>query len=857
MRVLKLLVLFLILFFLPMSNIAQDQQYFDWSTLPPFPDEDGWAGSYVGVSNGALLIAGGTNFPSNTRPWNNGKKTWYSKILALETPQGDWKEVGSLPAEMGYGIALSYNNSLLCLGGGDALQNYADVFMLTYQSGQVKTVKLPDMPAPLINACAVIVKDVVFIAGGIKTPTAKTEKIFWSLDLSAPAKGWKILPDIPGPSRMLATAGTADGKVYLFGGVELTTAPGDSTLRRSYLKDCWEYTPSSGGWKRIQDMPNPVAAAPTPAYNAGQSHLMLFGGDDGKNAANVATLKDEHPGFSSDILAYNTITDIWSVTGKIPVNRKEDAASAPHNSVYAPVTTPLVVWNNDVVLAGGEVRPAVRTNRVLVAAPQQPKGSFGWLDWSVIALYFLAVIGISVYVSRNMGSSTTDFFLGGQKIPWWAAGLSIFGSKLSALTFIAIPAKAYATDWVFIMNNVMILVVAPIVTMFYLPYFRKLKITSVYEYLEIRFNRKVKLLGSFTFVVFQLSRLGVVIYLPALVLSTVTGINIFTCIIVTTLITTAYSVAGGIEAVVWTEVMQVFVLLGGALAGLLFISNHSEGGFSGLISEAYANDKFKVANLGWSISQPVLWVVAVGAFLTNLVTYTSDQVVVQRYLTTSTEKEARRSIYTNAVMVIPASLIFFGVGTALWVYFRQHPQQLNPHGRIDDVFPWFISHELPSGLSGLVIAGLFAATMSTISSSMNSIATVVTTDFYKPFRKTATDKESLRFAKWFTVLLGIGGCFIAIYLVYLQNASIWDQYLKIIGLFGGCLAGMFMAGIFFKGINSTGILIGFIISSITLYFIQQSEAINFFLYPVFAVIGCVVTGYIFSLFFPSGKTQTV
>ncbi len=852
MQVLKLLLA--ILFFLPMSNMAQEQQYFNWTTLTPFPEKDGWAGSYIGVSNGALIIAGGTNFPDNTRPWNNGKKTWYGNILILEKPDGSWKDGGALPREMGYGVSLSYNNSLLCLGGGDAFQNYADVFRLQYRSGSVETMQLPDMPAPLINACGVVIKDIAYIAGGITTPAGITEKIFWSLNLSAPDEGWKELPDIPGPSRMLATAAAADGKVYVFGGVELVSQPGDSLLKRNYLSDCWEYSPATKNWKRIADLPHPVAAAPTPAYNAGQSHVMLFGGDDGKNAGDVAVLKDNHPGFSSDILAYNTITDTWSVIGQIPVDKKEDAAEAPHNSVYAPVTTPLVVWNNNVILAGGEVRPAVRTNKVLVATPRQPEGRFGWLDWSIIGLYFLLVIGISVYVSKNMGASTADFFLGGQKIPWWAAGLSIFGSKLSALTFIAIPAKAYATDWVFIMNNVMILLVAPIVTMFYLPYFRKLKITSVYEYLEIRFNRNVKLLGSFTFVLFQLSRLGVVIYLPALVLSTVTGIDIFACIILTTFVTTAYSVAGGIEAVVWTEVMQVFVLLGGALAGLFFISYHTEGGFSSLISEAHAHDKFRVANLGWSMSQPVLWVVTIGAFLTNLVTYTSDQVVVQRYLTTATEKEARRSIYTNAIMVIPASLIFFGVGTALWVYFRHHPQQMNPHGRIDDVFPWFISHELPAGLSGLVIAGLFAATMSTISSSMNSIATVVTTDFFKPFKRSATDKESLRFAKWVTVLLGLGGCLIAVYLVYLQNASIWDQYLKIIGLFGGCLAGMFMAGIFFKGINSNGILTGFVLSSIALYFIQRSESISFFLYPVFAVIGCVVTGYIFSLLFPGKKS---
>ena len=192
----------------------------------------------------------------------------------------------------------------------------------------------------------------------------------------------------------------------------------------------------------------------------------------------------------------------------------------------------------------------------------------------------------------------------------------------------------------------------------------------------------------------------------------------------------------------------------------------------------------------------------------------------------------------------------------LWVFFRHNPGDLNPHGRTDDVFPWFISQELPAGLSGLVIAGLFAATMSTISSSMNSIATVVTTDFYKLFRKTASDKQQLRFAKLFTILLGFLGCLIAMYLVYLRNPSIWDQYLKIIGLFGGCLAGMFMAGIFFPRINSTGILMGFLFSCVGLYFVQKST-INFFLYPLFAVAGCVIIGYIFSILFPDRENKTV
>ena len=840
-----------------MGQDTTGKVFFSWSQAKPIPDADGFAGSYAGVSNGALMVAGGANFPGDRRPWTQGVKTWYDKVFILEKPDGDWKEIGKLPRPMGYGISLTWKNGFVCLGGGDAGRNYADAFILKYSAGKLATTSLPPMPAPLINSCGVIAEDILYVAGGITTPTGLSENNFWSLDLSAPEKKWRVLTSLPGPSRMLAAAGTEEGKIYLFGGVHLANAqpapagPARDSAppppQREYLTDCWEYNPGKG-WKRIADLPHPVAAAPSPAYNAGQSHLVLFGGDDGAKASLAPELKDEHPGFTTEVLAYNTLTDSWSVMGKMPVDIRADAAANPHGSVYAPVTTPLVVWDGNVVIAGGEARPAVRSNKVLIAASRQPSGKFGGLDWTVIALYFAVVIGISVFVSRNMGSTTGDFFLGGQKIPWWAAGLSIFGSKLSALTFIAIPAKAYATDWVYIMNNVMIVAIAPVVTFFYLPYFRKLKLTSVYEYLQIRFDRRVRLLGSFTFVIFQLSRLGVVIYLPALVLSTVTGINIFACILLTTLITTAYSVAGGIEAVVWTEVMQVFVLMGGALVSFFFITAHTQDGFSGLVREAYANDKFRVANLGWSMSQPVLWVVAIGALLTNLVTYTSDQVVVQRYLTTSTEKEARRSIYTNALMVIPATIIFFGVGTALWFFYRHHPGNLNPNGRVDDVFPWFISQQLPAGLSGLVIAGLFAATMSTIGSSMNSIATVVTTDFYRPFMKKATDKECLRFAKRFTVLLGALGSLIAMYLVYLQNASIWDQYLKIIGLFGGCLAGMFAAGIFFPRINSTGILSGFLLSSIGLYFLQRSNEVSFWLYPLFAVGGCLVLGYIFSFF---------
>lgn len=827
--------LFFFLTFFLQTMISHAQQAgtspLQWKNLPPLPDKVGFAGAYAGVSNGALIVAGGANFPGNAGPWGPAPKAWYDDVFVLANPSGSWKRAGKLPHAMGYGISLTTPEGIFCLGGADGTRHYSEAFYLNWKKGRIATVPLPALPVPLAYGSGALLGDKIYIAGGTSAPSdTHALNHFWQFDLHK--KQWSELPSIPGNGRMLAVAGAQDGRFFLFSGVELHYNAATGATQRTYLKECLAFNPTSNTWKRIADLPNAVAAAPSPAYAAGQSHLLVVGGDDGTHAQRVMELREKHPGFRREIMAYHSITDTWAPLGAFQEGK-------------AAVTTPLVIWNGQLVIPSGEVQPGIRTPRVAAGSPIISTGTFNGADWGVVSVYFLLVLGISIYVSRKMSASTDDFFLGGQNIPWWAAGLSIFGSKLSALTFIAIPAKTYATDWVYIFANAMIVVVAPIVISFFLPYFRKLNITSVYEYLSFRFNKTVKLVGSFTFVVFQVGRLGIVIYLPALVLSTVTGMNLMLCIVLTSLITTAYTISGGIEAVVWTEVMQVGVLLGGAFLSLFFIANAS-GGFDSFLSQADDAGKFHMVNSGWAITEPVLWVVLVGNFLTQIVTYTSDQVVVQRYLTTPTEAEARRSIWTNAFLVIPATLIFFLVGTALWVYFRQAPQLLNPMARTDDIFPWFISTQLPAGLRGLVIAGLFAATMSTISSSMNSIATVVTTDFFQHFAPKSSDLQRFRFARYTTLVLGAAGIGIAIWLVFMENNSIWDQYLKLIGIFGGCLAGMFVAGIFFPSIHSTGILAGFFLSAVLLYFVQANGWVHFFLYPGVGIFGCVIFGWLIS-----------
>ena len=247
--------------------------YMQWSQLPALPGTPGLAGAFAGVSNGALIVAGGANFPDGGAPWTGSTKAWHDKVYVLDQGGTAWKEAGKLPRPLGYGVSATWRGGLICAGGSDADGHHAEVFMLTYVNGQVQTSTLPSLPQPIANACGTVMGDVLYVAGGLATPSStSTQKVFWSLDLSQVTAGaqWKVLPTWPGPSRMLAVAGVLDNAFYLLSGAELVKQPGDSTVSRMYLKDAYRYTPAKG-WQRIADLPEPVLAAPSPAFATGQS----------------------------------------------------------------------------------------------------------------------------------------------------------------------------------------------------------------------------------------------------------------------------------------------------------------------------------------------------------------------------------------------------------------------------------------------------------------------------------------------------------------------------------------------------------------------------------------------------------
>jgi arylsulfatase A-like enzyme len=315
--------------------------------LPDLPQAS--SGQMSGVSNGTLLVVGGSYF--KTSIFEGGQKLWLDTILALE-PNGEaWKLAGRLDHPLGYGAAVSFDDGMIVVGGSDGARHYADVWRLRWKNGRLEKTALPALPQPLANMGAAVIGRTIFVAGGQIAP-ASTEaaKTLFALDLGAREPKWKTLDPIPGSARILPVVVSQGGALFVVSGAELL--PGaDGKVSRRYLNDGWRYTPGADNhsWRRIAEVPQPVVAAP--AIDDGSSRILVFGGDDGANAHRVFELKDNHPGFSRDILAYDTATDKWSKEGELPVSL---------------VTTSAVKRQGAVVIPGGEDRPGHRSARTLI-----------------------------------------------------------------------------------------------------------------------------------------------------------------------------------------------------------------------------------------------------------------------------------------------------------------------------------------------------------------------------------------------------------------------------------------------------------------------------------------------------------
>lgn len=504
--------------------------------------------------------------------------------------------------------------------------------------------------------------------------------------------------------------------------------------------------------------------------------------------------------------------------------------------------------------ASESVAPA--TPAVEAGQPAPTRAGFGWLDYTTLGTYLGAMVGIGWFCARR-NKNTDDYFKAAGRIPWWAAGLSIYATVLSSITFMAIPAKSFATDWTYFWASLPILLLAPVVIRLYLPFFRRLNVTSAYEYLELRFNLPTRLYGSAAFVMFQLGRQAIVLLLPALALAAVSNLNVSASIVIMGVLCMLYTVMGGVEAVVWTDVAQTVVLVGAALVSLLLIVFGSAGpGVAQFMTIASDEGKFHMFNwtLDPSTTANAFWVILVGNIFINLVPYTSDQAIVQRYMTTKDEAMSARAIWLNGLIALPSTALFFSIGTALFVFYHLHPEKLAPGQVTDAIFPAFIVQNLPMGVAGLVIAGIFAAAQSTVSGSLNSVTTAIMTDFCRRFGFLTDETRSLRAARAITAGLGVFATLAALALAKSGLQSLWDAYNSLVGLVGSGLAGLFALGIFTRRANGPGALIGALASAVTLYLVQRYTDLHFYLYAGIGIITCFVVGWLASLLIPTRQT---
>lgn len=819
-------------------------QCLTWSRLPELPGTTGLGGPFAGISDGVLIVAGGANFP-DAPPWESGDKIWHDRIYVLEKDAPDWMTGFALDRPLAYGASITMDDGIVLIGGCDAERSYDSVTLLRWDRDSRKPVlqPLPPLPEPSAFHAAGLIGDTIYVAAGRRSnDPMDLEKAFWTLNLSQTqdARKWIELESWPGPARIKAVAavqstGGGQSCFYLFSGkTPVRNEAGEIDLR--YLTDGYRFDPGAAegeaAWKRVADLPHPVAAAC--GMSSGQSHILVFSGSTGRH---IGKPVEERPEFPPGILAYHAITDTWTAAGEIP------------RSV---VTTAACRWDGNIVIASGEIRPGVRTPAVQVAEPASARLDFGWVNYAVLFTFLLLLIGMGIFFSRRE-KTTRDFFLAGKRIPWWAAGLSIYATQLSAITFVATPAIAYATNWLVYPSYFTIFLMAPVVIMFYLPFFRRLDMTTAYEYLERRFGVAVRIFGSASFIVFQLGRMAIVVYLPALALSAITGMDIYVCILHMGLLATAYTVLGGMEAVIWTDVIQVVVLLGGFLIGLIIIVA-GEGGPGRILETAIADGKLTLFTSSASFTELATWSLLLGAFALQFGPYTTDQAVVQRYMTTKDERAAARGVWLNGIISVPTGALFFAMGTCLYIFFKNHPDLLTVGMQNDQVFPLFIARKLPPGVSGLIIAGIFAASMSSLDSSMHSIATAFTTDFYRRFKGGASDRECLRLARGIIIVLGILTVIAASALARYDIKSLFLFFQGLLGLLSSSLAGIFILAIFTRRASAAGALTGALTSVALLFYVTRFTDINFYLYAVIGTAACVAVGYAASLAMPgAGK----
>ncbi len=704
-----------------------------------------------------------------------------------------------------------YNQGLVVIGGRDGQSLSGKALLMDLSKGLPVVQELPDLPIPIAGAAAAVVGDTLYVFGGLSSlQPQKYSRGFWMLDLSNPT-AWREGPPFPAVERAFSASTDQYGMLCVFGG----------TSEKGPLFETWVFRPvplegtKSSGWKRLSDLP--AGFVPGAAVPIGQAQLMLLP-DAGAN-----TLP----------MLYHTLTDSWCTFDTAPGITAPQAGRADDKIIILGRST--------------DGQPAAAELAII-----RNVRNLEWIDYTLIVAYFLAISAIGFYFSRKQDTSA-EFSLGNRRVKWWAAGISMFATGASAISFMAIPALSFATNLIWLLPLAVMIPAYFVTAYFIYPLLRRLELTSTYEYLERRFNRALRIIASLQCIIFQtFAKASVVLLLPALAISSTTGIGVTTSVLIMGLVTTIYTALGGFEAVIWTEVLQAALMIFAPLAILWFCVAGLPGGFKEFIASGVTYEKFDLALVSWDVTLPAFWILLIGGFLTFTVSTAGDQPLIQRVFSAPLN-EVRKVNATFTICGILIGIMTYGMGVAIFAYFRANPAMLDPTAQNDQIVPIFVTQAMPPGFAGLIIAAIFAAAMSTVASVMNSVATIFTEDFYLRFRPQASDRQRLFILKTASYIVGMIGTLIALALAAQNLKSMMTVWIQFSALLGGGIVGVYTLGIFSRRANGFGAICGAIGSVLITLVFKFYTTVHWSAYIPIAILSCIILGYICSLMRPAPR----
>ena len=463
------------------------------------------------------------------------------------------------------------------------------------------------------------------------------------------------------------------------------------------------------------------------------------------------------------------------------------------------------------------------------------------IDIIVFLLFTGGVVAFGCSFFKKKGTSE-EFTSAGRSLPGWVVGMSIFATYVSSISYLGYPGKAFSGDWNAFVFSLSIPIASYFAARYFVPFYRSQDSISAYSFLENRFGPWARIYASSCYLLTQIARTGSILYLLALPMNVLLGWHIQTIIVVTSVAIVLYSMLGGMKAVIWTEAIQGIILIGGALVCMFILLFDMPGGPVQTFSIAMEDGKFSLGSFGSSLSESTFWVCLIYGIFTNLQNYGIDQSYVQRYHTAKNEKEAKFSALFGGYLFIPVSAVFFMIGTGLYAFYKVHPGILPDGVGADYVFPFFIVNELPVGLTGLLIASIFAAGMSTIATSVTSSSTIILTDYYQRFRKHAGNRERMLVLKLSSVGVGVAGILVAFAFMSVQSAL--DALWALASIFSGGMLGLFLLGYISRKARNFDAVLGVVCGVILVCWIVISPFVHANLAIVFGTLLIFLVGFL-------------